>query len=126
MDANVTIDTGKNITTLIEKLASQIGVTAKEVFPWYVNQSIIEGYTFFGMLIGFTLISFGLFIFGYYKTNKFNDDNWGILPVIAGGIILFCCLLEGSLETSSAISQIYNPNYHAMKNITYDISQMIK
>lgn len=126
MDANVTIDAGKNITALIEKLASQIGVTAKEIFPWYVNQSILEGYTFIGMLIVFTLISSALLIFGYYKSNKFEDENWGIIVSIAGGMILFCCLFAGALETSSAISQIYNPNYHAMKNITYDIGKMIK
>ena len=43
MDANVSIDLGKNMTMLVQQLASQIGVMADKVFPWYIKQSVLEG-----------------------------------------------------------------------------------
>lgn len=45
MDINASVDIGKNLTGLIEKLAAQIGTTADKVYPWYVQQAYLEGVT---------------------------------------------------------------------------------
>ena len=45
MDANVSIDLGKNTTELLEKLAQSLGMTVEKIFPYYVKQQAIEAYT---------------------------------------------------------------------------------
>ena len=45
MDVNAKVDIGQNLTSLLERLAQQIGTTADKVFPWYVQQAYIEGVT---------------------------------------------------------------------------------
>ena len=125
MEANVSVDVGQNITGLLEKLATQIGTTVDKVFPWYVQQVYIEGWTTILLTILFLFVGIMFLLICYKITDKFQEENIGILFGGAGGCIIFLVLLIGVIESGKAISQIMNPNYHAMKMITKDVGSMV-
>jgi hypothetical protein len=64
VDAGVALDVGENITMLIEKLAAQIGTTVDQIFPWYVKQQVVEGYTAVAIVLGFLALSAILIMVG--------------------------------------------------------------
>lgn len=91
MDLKASIDVGQNLTQLLEKLAKQIGTTADKVFPWYVGQSIIEGYTFFALLCIALIIGSVLLITSYKKerVDRNGDPTIWLIPFIVGCIFIF-------------------------------------
>ena len=124
MDANVTLDVGKNITGLIQQLATQIGTTADKVFPWYVKQSVFEGYANLGMTCVLVVICFIISGLSFYIANKTKNKEWLGGNIIAGGLFIIT-LMFTCANISETITKIKNPEYHAMKNITTDIGRMV-
>lgn len=126
MDVKASVDIGKNLTTLLEQLAKQIGTTADKIFPWYVSQSIIEGYTFFFLL----LVAFstgGVFLLLSSKNPKYSDVNqdnptvW-LFVMIAGYILLF----SGLIALFAAEEELFDPEFHAMKQLARQLGGLIK
>ena len=118
---DLTLDVGKNITGLIQQLANQIGVTADKVFPWYVKQSMIEGYWFFGISILIALIGLSILICGI--TRKEKDDAKSIMTAISC-MLIFLVIFVNCLGGADALGKIINPEYYAMKEIIYHIGKM--
>lgn len=118
---DVTLDVGKNITGLIQQLATQIGVTADKVFPWYVKQSMIEGYSFFIISMVIVIIALTFLFVSTFK--RFSGDTKSALAAISG-VLFFFVLFANCLGGAEHYSKIANPEYHAMKQMTYHIGKM--
>lgn len=118
------VDIGKNITELLEKLANQIGTTADKVFPWYVTQQVIEGFSRItssgiALLIGILLVVLS------YKKADWDKGNKDSILVVIGSIIAGVAFLIFIISLPLSIAQIINPQYYALKSITYDMSLLL-
>jgi hypothetical protein len=121
MDVNV--DIGKNLTSLLEKLAQQIGMTTEQIFPWYVQQAYVEGVTgLAGLGLGICIFSVVL-IFSHKKADWDNGNGhaWASLVSIFGlaAVLLFSCV--GGM---TSVRKMMNPNFYAMQEITIHIGRL--
>lgn len=125
MEAKVSLDTGENITKLLEKLANQIGTTVDKVFPWYVKQAIIEGYTFF-IVLGITLIIGSVVVLVTRKEAIFKEYEWNFYATVnlIGYIILGINIAILAFGAGYNIAKIINPEYHAMSDITNQLGRL--
>ncbi len=124
MDINASIDVGKNITGLIEKLAHQIGITADKVFPWYVKQQVIEGWSFIIISSLLNIIFAITFIYNYKNIRKKDDDKYIMMSIFIG-LILTATISITSFDFNVHLNQIFNPEYGAMKAMISDFSKLI-
>lgn len=126
MDINASVDIGKNLTGLIEKLAAQIGTTADKVFPWYVQQAANEGLTTLIATSALLLLSVSFLIGGLVmvgsETREKRDVGGGMAFI--SGVVLVCVLTIGMVEAVEAARKLMNPNYYAMTMMTRDIGRM--
>jgi hypothetical protein len=114
------VDIGENIVALLEKLAAQVGTTADKIFPWYVQQQLIYGWTFLvllavGLAVGVTLVARNL-----KKTDW--DRGTGVAPVLIGSIILAVSAIAAAVNLAFAIGQVVNPEYGAMRALLAQIT----
>ena len=125
MDVKATIDVGQNLTSMLERLAQQIGTTADKVFPWYVQQAYLEGITTLvavAVMLVVTVVALAVSL-----PRAMRDDNSAAGPVaVISGILLIALLTIGSFESIGAVRQIANPNYYAMKMLTQDIGRLTR
>ena len=122
---DITVDAGPNITSMLERLAQQIGTTADMVFPWYVNQAHLEGIT---TLIGLG-IAWSLFIclisIGLWKGDFEKGNRYATITVISC-VLGFFTLVGSAFEGADAARKIMNPNYYAVKMLTYDLGRLTR
>lgn len=123
METNASVDIGNNLTSLLERLAQQIGTTVDQVFPWYVNQAHIEGMTTLLFLGASYLIFIPTFVIALVKSD-FNDANKATFITTGMGVALVFTLLGTAMEAPDAVRKLLNPNYYAVKMITRDIGNM--
>jgi hypothetical protein len=125
MDVNV--DVGKNLTSLLERLAEQIGTTADKVFPWYVQQAYLEGATTFVGIAFFLLLSSVLFIWSVKKADFSGGDlnNRYAIIFVASCVMSFFSLIGTAFEGIEAARKMLNPNYYAMSMLTRDVGRMV-
>ena len=127
MDINASIDVGKNVAELLTRLASQIGVAADKVFPWYVQQQVIEGTT---RLIVWAMIALvGVFLVGFLRNKKrglgsYETPTPAGVGFVAGVILLVMFSTYALAGAADDISRVLNPGYHAMQAITKDIARL--
>lgn len=115
------IEVGDKLSSLFEKLGTQLGLTAEQIFPWYVQQMYFEGWvTITGIIITGLIFLTGLIV--SFKKAKWEYNN---SPADVGTIIftflMVIWLFVTSLSIGEAITQINNPKYHAMKAILHHI-----
>lgn len=122
---NVELDVGPNITSMLERLAEQLGTTADKVFPWYVNQAQIEGLTTLIGIAAFLVMSAAVFCAMAWKAD-YQKGNVPAIVSIPAGIILFFSVLAVPAEGIDAVRKMMNPNYYAMTMLTKDIGRMVK
>ena len=127
MDINATVDVGDNITSMLERLAGQLGTTADKVFPWYVEQSVLQGWTTL-IAIGAALVVFSIVFAISFPKAKFSygQENKAMVVSIASGIAMSISVLAVFMEGLDAVRQIKNPNYYAMKMLTQDIGRLVR
>ena len=123
MDINV--DVGLNITSMLERLAQQIGTTADKVFPWYVHQAYLEGITTLCALGVFWLLAITLICVGLRKADFDEGNRHAVITGIGCALAVFV-LLPTSFDGTTAVRQILNPNYYAMKMLTSDIGKLTR
>ena len=124
MDTNVTLDIGKNSQELLEKLASSLGTSVDKIYPYYVKQSVIEGWPVMivCVVVGLVFsICQALLIKRAIKKSPEYDGEVHIGFTLMGGLV---CLLAIFGFTNS-LSKIWNPEYHAIHNIIEDASKLI-
>lgn len=135
MDTNVTVDVGKNMKDLLEKLAHQLGTTVDKIYPYYVKKATVEAYTGLATLgllwsgvIVFTIVA----LLMWKRYNHFKDDghsygakdavqNTAIFFTIVAGIVAIVAGIA-SLVTATDIAQgLFNPDYIAIHNLLNDV-----
>lgn len=119
---NATLDIGNNLTALISQLAMQIGTTTEQIFPLYVRQQIIEGWSMIGMLLLSAAISAFLIIRFFKKANFCTGE--GMPPVVCGIILAIATGLSAVPVVPISLGKILNPQYGAMKTLAHDIGTM--
>lgn len=126
MEVNATVDIGKNLTSLVEKLAEQIGTTADKVFPWYVQQAHLEGTIFLSALGAVFVVCLVATIYGIRKGqwHQGSIENLAAVATVMGCGGLFICIVVGLAGGSDAATKAMNPQYHAMKMLTRDIGRL--
>lgn len=121
---NLNVDVGQNLTSLLEKLAQQIGTTADKVFPWYVQQALNEGVTGLVALGIFTLLSAAMVTFSIRFATR-NSGHEAILPLSAlSTAVLITNLLFGAIQGVESARKVMNPNYYAVKMLARDIGNL--
>lgn len=118
------VDIGKNITELVEKLAHQIGTTADKVFPWYVKQQVVEGVMFFALDLCALLMGMVLFFVFLRKADFTKETRQNVFTII-GGIIMAGAGLILLLWATDAATKILNPNFFALKAMTGDMAKLL-
>lgn len=111
-------NTTEQVLAALTEVANQIGVGPESVFPWFIQQQVLEGITFF---IGEALLVVGVGISARlairaWKVNR--DSGWGVmlaLIAVSGSIIITISMLTGLQE---AVGQIFNPEYAALKALS--------
>ena len=127
MDANVTIDVGNNVTKMLEALASKIGITVEQIYPMYVKQAVISGWTTIGVVVGlvtlFSIITTILMLSGKYSKDSESKEGFFVCGTVMFAITVFVIII-GSFETAGAIKKINNPEYYATKEIISEIQRL--
>ena len=116
-----TVDIGNNLASLISQLAAQIGTTTDKVFPWYVQQQLIEGWVFLCMMGALLVISL-ILLAGIGKVDSHSGK--GMPRVIVGGLVGGFVFMACIANLNTAVAQVLNPQYGAMKAMARDIGQM--
>lgn len=124
MEVKASVDIGQNITSLIEKLAQQIGTTTDKVFPWYVKQQIIEGYTYLAIGAAAMILSI-IMLSVSWKKSDFDNGNLYAVFVVVSLVLLFGSGIFFLFGTTGAVSQIVNPQYHALHAMTQDMAKLL-
>lgn len=118
INVSASIDAGKNITALLEKLAAQIGQSVDKVWPWLVRQQVIEGWTNLALCGLFLVLGAALFLWGAHLCRKNNgDDDWRFALLLAGGGVLLISLFVIAVSFSANITKIINPEYAALQEL---------
>ena len=117
MNVSATIDIGKNITALLEKLAAQIGVTVDKVWPWLIKQQVIEGWMFVLILAAVVSVALPSFLAGAVLMRKSSEEVLPFALTLVSGLLLMACLFVGVGGLSSAVTKINNPEYAALRDL---------
>lgn len=127
MKVEATVDVGGNLTSLVERLAQQIGTTADKVFPWYVEQAYLHGVTTL-VAIAVALIVFGsLFaVSARFPWVKGNHDapTPALFIGLASGAALAITVVLTFIDGPRSVRQIMNPHFYAMQTLAEDIGRM--
>lgn len=120
MNVSATIDVGKNVQSLLEKLAEQIGTTVEQVWPWMVKAQVVEAYTgialaLAALVVGSILFSLGMR--GGRRADNFDKPGVYLLELIPGGLMLVISVFAIFAGTTTWIQQINNPQYCALKEL---------
>jgi hypothetical protein len=124
MEIKASVDVGQNITSMLERLAQQIGTTADKVFPWYVQQAIVEGWTTLGSLAIASVVIGTICGIAIWRAD-YDKGNPAALVSVISGFVLFFALLGTVFEGPDAVRKIVNPNYYAMTMMTRDIGRLV-
>jgi hypothetical protein len=122
MMTEVSVDVGPNAKELIERLAQQIGATADQVFPWYVQQQIIEGWTTLVVLGIFLVVSIVAFSMSLRKADWSEGNAASVLSILSGLLLAFS-VAGVPLEGVDAVRQVLNPKYYAVKVILQQVKK---
>jgi hypothetical protein len=129
MKVEATVDIGGNLTSLLERLAQQIGTTADKVFPWYVQQAYVEGVSTLlalAVVVPILVVIVSLATRKPMWTGKYeNEPTIALFVSAAAGAMLLFTVIIGTIESVDAVRKVMNPNYYAMKMITRDLGQLV-
>ncbi|MFA5898011.1 MAG: hypothetical protein WC829_02740 [Hyphomicrobium sp.] len=123
INVSATVDVGKNATALLERLASQIGVTVEKVWPWLVKQQVVEAWGGVVTIALVLVVGAALFVGGWRagKRAERGEDAWigfCIAGCVVGAIGFFVACRAGAL----LFAAIVNPEYAALR----ELMQMVK
>lgn len=121
---DVKVDVGDNLTSLLERLAQQIGTTADQVFPWYVAQVWYDGVFTIAILVLFLVILLSVFCIGLWRFSRDNNDDIGAGMAVVSSVLLVLLFIIGASEGKIAATKILNPNYHAVSMLSQDIGKL--
>ena len=123
MEVTAKVDVGENLTSLLERLAQQIGTTADKVFPWYVEQAYLQGVTTLVVLV-FALVLFGVVFVLALRKADWNEGGIAAVLSIVSGVALLITLGGALLSGPIQVRKMMNPNFYAIQMIVEDIGKM--
>ena len=122
-EIKASVDVGDGISTLLTKLAEKIGTSVDQVFPWYVNQQVIEGWVFLSVATVIILVLLAATTYSRKKADFDIENAFTLLFVVLSG--LFLLAISGfALGASDAVSKILNPEYHAVHQLLKDVGRL--
>lgn len=108
----------------IDALAAKVGVASEQLFKTLVKQQLIEGITGMAMYLVFLLIAIVFIKVGlrwFSKRDKNFDVDKDFHPsyflFISAGVILIIWTLAFALDFKDTLTQVMNPEYHAIQDI---------
>jgi formate-dependent nitrite reductase membrane component NrfD len=123
-NVNASIDVGKNITSMLEKIADKIGTTVDKIFPWYVKQEYISAImSLFEIILAIVIGSIMLKM--CYKKASFKNHDINIYFTIIGFVLLIVGILCLIFGLSGIVTGIMNPEYHALQSLVSDMSKLV-
>jgi len=121
MDINASVDIGNNTKELLQQLADKVGLTAEQVWPWYLKQQIIDAWVSIGWASFWVIISLAnLLISRYFFKN--DSENAGVLCIICFFVAFVLTIVV--FGVNSPIDHLLNPEYHAMQALVADIAKI--
>ena len=124
MKVDASIDIGKNLAVLLQKLAATIGTTVDKIFPWYVHQEISCAIiTIISFVIAF-LIGIALMVAVKNKTD-WNEEKFTNVIFIFGASVAVIALCTGLIIIPMQITRLVNPEYYALLSLTADMAKFI-
>ena len=121
---NLEIDVGARIAEILGSLANKIGTTANKVFPWYVKQQVLEGWSSIFVILVVSLIS-SVCALKTFKKADFDENVKETTIFVISVIIFVICLVLFSASFTTLLTQITNPEYHALGQLTRDMGNLI-
>ena len=111
---------GEKISNAIEQLAAQIGVGVDHFWPLFVKQQMIDGWINLLTPIILILVSSVYLVLTRNKwEDKTKDDiSWQGVGGIIIGFVLAISIVFSFVHGTTAVKQIINPEYYAIKEIT--------
>lgn len=122
-EIKASIDVGDGISTLLTKLAEKIGTSVDQVFPWYVNQQVIEGWVFLAVATVAILLLSTMTIYSY-KRADFDNENVFVFLFTISTVVTFIAMVGCTIRVSGAVSKILNPEYHAVRELIKDVGKL--
>ena len=119
-EIKASVDVGDGVSTLLTKLAEKIGTSVDQVFPWYVNQQVIEGWTYLAVISVAILLLLSVVIYCYKKAD-FDNENASVILFGVSSIFFFLVVFGCAFGVSGIVSKILNPEYHAVQQLLKDV-----
>lgn len=138
---NVSRDLGESVGNVISVMADKLSVPAEHVYRILVKQQVIEGVTYlvfslFGAICFFALALLCWKIIkgkerDYYDGggrffDAMNEAPGWVLSFVGCCIVFVGSMLFLTIGGSSAVGQIINPEYYAIKDIAEMAKEIIK
>lgn len=109
------LDLGKNTIAMLEALARQLGVTASQVWPWYVKQQILYGVLSLGMLVLSLFVGAAGLCWCY--RHEWEDVDAKMVCIIVGCMLIVGAFIGCLMVVPTQVSRILNPEYFAMQEL---------
>lgn len=122
-EIKASVDVGDGVSTLLTKLAEKIGTSVDQVFPWYVNQQVIEGWVFLAVATVAILLLSTMTIYSY-KRSDFDNENVFVLLFTISTVVTFIAMVACTTGVSGSVSKILNPEYHAVRELIKDVGKL--
>ncbi|MBI4709366.1 MAG: hypothetical protein HY764_04145 [Candidatus Portnoybacteria bacterium] len=141
IEANATIDIGKDTKEILEKsgsavmkkieeLARSLGMTVEKIYPFYIKQAYIKGLTstiiWSGLNIFLFIICTVFWLASAAYNNKEKGDESFLCAVIAIIVLVISLIMAISIccYLSDWIASIKNPEYTAIHQLIQDASSL--
>ncbi|MEH7521716.1 hypothetical protein V7149_00315 [Bacillus sp. JJ1503] len=104
-------------TQYIEAMAAKLGVAAEHVYGLMVRQQIADGVVAIVGYLAFLAIGIAIILIAR-KYADYKDGNMATVIVLFGTpLFMIFALLFGAFDVLTAIKQLINPEYYAIKEI---------
>jgi len=128
MDTNITIDAGKNLLVLLDKLAEASGVTAAKLYPLYESRIIAHAWAELAAYsISIVLLLACCLGAVYYSSKGKSDATIALLVAVSilSGLILICVSVEAVIYFPDIIVNITSPGPKAINQMIMDARLLI-
>ncbi len=107
-----TVDTAvEKVSGMLEQLAQQLGIAVEHFYPIFLKQQFITG-VYDAVIAAVTFTISALLFWGAYTSIKDKDD-----AAFGFGLFTLIFLVISLVLGWQAVTHLYNPEYHALKDI---------
>ena len=121
MEEQVIVGLSNEVLAKLDILAQKIGVTVEQIWPWLIRQQYVEA-IYFSVLAALCIIISGITLGLTIKYWEKIESNNCEPPFVVINVIFVMATAAFICIAVTAIPNIFNPEYHALK----DLMRMIK